>query len=52
MLIKLADHAYKYIIRLLLHTCGYIEPLIPRLIELGVDIPDPIVGLTTTGVVL
>ena len=39
---KMADLAHNYNIKLLLHTCGNIEPLIPRLIELGVDILDPV----------
>jgi uroporphyrinogen decarboxylase len=38
----MADLAHCYNIKLLLHTCGNIEMLIPRLIELGVDILDPI----------
>lgn len=39
---KMAALAHRYNIRLLLHTCGNVEVLIPRLIELGVDILDPI----------
>jgi uroporphyrinogen decarboxylase len=39
---RMADLAHCYNIKLLLHTCGNIEMLIPRLIELGVDILDPI----------
>ena len=39
---RMADLAHGYNIKLLLHTCGNIELLIPRLIELGVDILDPI----------
>lgn len=39
---KMADLAHSYNIKLLLHTCGNIEVLIPRLIECGVDILDPI----------
>ncbi len=39
---SMADLAHQYDIKLLLHTCGNIEPLIPRFIELGVDILDPI----------
>lgn len=39
---KMADLAHGYQIKLLLHTCGNIEILIPRLIELGVDILDPV----------
>ena len=42
LLKKMADLAHKYNIKLLLHTCGNIEPLIPRFIELGVDILDPV----------
>lgn len=39
---RMADLVHSYNISLLLHTCGNVEPLIPRLIELGVDILDPI----------
>ncbi len=39
---RMAELAHSYDIKLLLHTCGNIEILIPRLIELGVDILDPI----------
>ncbi|MDD4108704.1 MAG: uroporphyrinogen decarboxylase family protein [Prolixibacteraceae bacterium] len=39
---KMADLAHSYNIKLLLHTCGNVESLIPRFIELGVDILDPI----------
>ena len=39
---RMADLAHSYNIKLLLHTCGNVEMLIPRLIELGVDILDPI----------
>ena len=39
---KMAELAHSYNLKLLLHTCGNIEILIPRLIELGVDILDPI----------
>jgi uroporphyrinogen decarboxylase len=39
---KMANLAHSYNIKLLLHTCGNIESLIPRLIECGVDILDPI----------
>ncbi len=39
---KMADLAHNYNIKLLLHTCGNIEPLIPRFIDLGVDILDPV----------
>ena len=39
---KMADLAHNYNIKLLLHTCGNIEPLIPLFIELGVDILDPV----------
>ena len=38
----MAELAHSYDIKLLLHTCGNIEMLIPPLIELGVDILDPI----------
>jgi len=39
---KMADLAHSYDIKLLLHTCGNVEMLIARFIELGVDILDPI----------
>jgi len=39
---SMADLAHSFNIKLLLHTCGNIEALIPRLIGLGVDILDPI----------
>lgn len=39
---KMADLAHSFDIKLLLHCDGNIEPVIPRLIELGVDILDPI----------
>ncbi len=39
---SMADLAHSYDIKLLLHTCGNIEILIPGLIELGVDILDPV----------
>lgn len=39
---RMADLAHSFNIKLLLHTCGNIEMLIPRLIELGVDILDPV----------
>ena len=39
---KMAELAHQYDIKLLLHTCGDVELLIPRFIELGVDILDPI----------
>ncbi len=39
---KMAELAHKYNIKLLLHTCGNIELLIPRFIELGIDILDPV----------
>lgn len=39
---KMADLAHHYDIKLLLHSDGNMYTLIPRLIELGVDILDPI----------
>lgn len=39
---RMADMAHSYDIKLLLHTCGNVEIIIDRLIELGVDILDPI----------
>jgi uroporphyrinogen decarboxylase len=39
---KMADLAHRNGIRLLLHSCGNVEMLIPRFINSGVDILDPI----------
>ena len=39
---KMADLAHRFDISFLLHTCGNVESLIPRFIELGVDVLDPI----------
>ena len=39
---KMADLAHRYDLKLLLHTDGNVRSLIPRFIELGVDILDPI----------
>jgi len=39
---KMAELAHHYDIKLLLHSDGNIYKIIPRLIELGVDILDPI----------
>ncbi len=39
---RMADLAHKFDAAFLLHTCGDVEPLIPRFIELGVDVLDPI----------
>lgn len=39
---RMANLSHSYGIKLLLHSCGNIESLIPRLIELGVDVLDPI----------
>jgi uroporphyrinogen decarboxylase len=39
---SMAELAHSYNIKLLLHTCGNVEELIPRFIELGVDILDPV----------
>ncbi|MCG8310870.1 MAG: hypothetical protein MI975_26005 [Cytophagales bacterium] len=39
---RMADLAHQYDIKLLLHTDGNVRSLIPRFIELGVDILDPI----------
>jgi uroporphyrinogen decarboxylase len=39
---RMVDLAHSYNKKLLLHSCGNIELLIPRLIEAGVDILDPI----------
>lgn len=39
---KLIDLAHGYGFRVMVHSCGSIEPLIPYLIKLGVDILDPV----------
>jgi len=39
---KMIDLAHRYDIKFMLHSCGDVSPLIPRFIELGVDILDPI----------
>ena len=39
---RMAGLAHSYNKKLLLHSCGNIESIIPRLIEIGVDILDPI----------
>lgn len=39
---RMCDLAHKHGMKLLLHTCGNIESIIPRLVELGVDVLDPI----------
>ena len=39
---KLIDLAHQYNIYFLLHSCGNIRELIPRFIDLGVDILDPV----------
>jgi uroporphyrinogen decarboxylase len=39
---KMADLAHHYKIKFLLHSCGNVETLIPRFIDLGVDILDPV----------
>ncbi|MCK4678013.1 MAG: hypothetical protein KAT48_07790, partial [Bacteroidales bacterium] len=39
---KMINLAHDYDIRFLLHSCGNIKELIPRFIELGVDILDPV----------
>ncbi len=39
---KMAELAHQYDIKLLLHSCGNIQKIIPRLIELGLDVLDPI----------
>ena len=39
---RMIDHIHSLGARVLLHSCGSIEPLIPELIRLGVDILDPI----------
>lgn len=39
---KLIDLAHRYNIKFMLHSCGDVSQLIPRFIELGVDILDPI----------
>ncbi len=39
---KLIDLAHRFGIKFMLHSCGDVTPCIPRFIELGVDILDPI----------
>lgn len=39
---KLCDLAHKHNIKVMMHSCGSIFPIIPYLIEAGVDILDPI----------
>lgn len=39
---KLIDLAHSYELKFMLHSCGDVSSLIPRFIELGVDILDPI----------
>lgn len=39
---KMAELAHQYDIKLLLHSDGNIQKIIPRLIELGLDVLDPI----------
>lgn len=39
---KMVDLAHSYKMKFLLHSCGNVETLIPRLIDLGVDILDPV----------
>ena len=39
---KLCDLAHSYDLKVMMHSCGSIKPLIPPLIEAGVDILDPI----------
>jgi len=39
---RMADLAHSFDCCFLLHTCGNVEPLIPRFIDLGIDILDPI----------
>lgn len=38
----MADLAHEFDCAFLLHTCGNIEPLIPRFIDIGIDVLDPI----------
>lgn len=45
---KLIDFAHGYGFKVMVHSCGSIEPLIPYFIKLGVDIIDP-VQVTTKG---
>ena len=39
---RMIELAHQFNIKILLHSCGNIETIIPRLIELGIDILDPI----------
>ena len=45
---KLIDQAHGYKLKVMVHSCGAIEPLLPYFIELGVDILDP-VQITANG---
>jgi len=39
---RLIDLAHGYGLKVMVHSCGGIGPLLPRLIELGVDVIDPV----------
>lgn len=39
---KLINLAHSYNLKVMVHSCGSIEPLLPHFIELGVDIIDPV----------
>lgn len=39
---KLIDLAHSYGFKVMMHSCGGIDPLLPRFIELGVDMIDPV----------
>ena len=41
-LVKLIDMAHSHGVRVMFHSCGAIVPLIERLIEIGVDVLDPL----------
>jgi uroporphyrinogen decarboxylase len=47
---KLCALAHSYNLKVMMHSCGAIEPLIPHLIEAGVDILDP-VQVTAKGMI-
>ena len=39
---RLADHAHSFGLPVMFHTCGAVRPLIPDLIEIGIDMLDPV----------
>lgn len=39
---KLIDHAHQYGYKVMVHSCGAIQQILPHLIRLGIDIIDPV----------